>query len=189
MDARWRQCKRCHVTYVGDEVEAMFTLWSGVAMATPPRRNAVCNACRQTARDDRKRTNRWIPKCQRTLRHHAEKFIALGMAASRADFAERYGWDIGKMAHEVEHAYANGCPYCHGKFGEMGNGPRDITLDVIDPTRPPYYRTNCRWVCSTCNSAKCSTPPHLFGARLAGYDRWRTAQESEWPPDSLFGSW
>jgi hypothetical protein len=173
------------VSFVGDEVEAMFTsrfdsrIHGYVSDST-------CALCRQTARDEKKRANRWLPKCRKAINTHADKFVARGVASSRSEFVERFGWDLRAMAHEVEHAYTNGCPYCHQPFGKMGNGPRDITLDVIDPEQPPYYRTNCRWVCSTCNSAKARTPPRLFGARLAAAEKWRKARESEWPPGCLF---
>jgi hypothetical protein len=180
-----RECRRCHVVYVGDEVEAMFWVDKSVLLAT----RTVCSGCMQSARDRQKRGDRWPSKCRFTIYRHAQKYIRLGLASTRDEFIERYGWDITAMAHDAEHAYGDECPYCHQKFTAMGNGLRDITLDVIDPTKPPYYRTNCRWVCSTCNTGKHSTPPHLFGARLAAYEKWRKWTSSEYAPDSLFGDW
>jgi len=133
--------------------------------------------CEQQERDDRKRRNRPKAKARNTFYHHADKFIQAGKAESRREFAELYGWDIGQMSHDIEHAYGNGCPYCHQSFAEMGHGLSDVTLDIIDTEKPPYYTTNVRWVCATCNKEKQRTPPELWGAKLIAWEKWRQQQE------------
>jgi hypothetical protein len=73
-------------------------------------------------------------------------------------------------------ARRNTCAYCWEKYERMGHGLSDITLDVIDREREPYYRTNTRWCCQTCNREKASLPPWLWERRLIVwplYMRWR----------------
>jgi hypothetical protein len=59
----------------------------------------------------------------------------------------------------------------------MGHGLADITLDVIDPAAAPYYGTNTKWACQTCNREKGTTPPALWGAKLNAWRQWEKWQE------------
>jgi hypothetical protein len=59
----------------------------------------------------------------------------------------------------------------------MGHGLADLTLDIIDPTKDPYYSTNVKWVCATCNKEKQRTPPEHWGAKLVAWQMWREQQE------------
>jgi hypothetical protein len=128
-----------------------------------PTPKAVCIGCLQTERDNLKRYNRPKAKARNTFYRHADKFIKEGLAGSREDFAQRFDWSVKQMAHDIEHTYKNGCPYCRQFFSEMGHGLSDLTLDIIDPEKPPYYTTNVKWVCSTCNKEKQRTPPEYWG--------------------------
>lgn len=152
-------------------------------------RRPVCIPCEQRARDNQKQANRPAAKARGTLRNHAAKFVKAGIITDASELASRFGWSVAQMAHDIEHAYRNGCPYCHQPFASMGHGLADVTLDIHDTASPPFYRTNCRWVCATCNKEKQRTPPHLFAAKLQGWETWRRWTECEYPPDSLFGEW
>jgi len=172
-----KTCRRCGLTY--EPAEAFFrqNLNHRGKLGNYRYLKSVCIGCETTARTERKRRNRPREKARRTWHHHADKYIKLGMAKSRDDFAKRYGWDLDQMAHDIEHASANGCPYCHQLFAEMVHGLADITLDIINPDMPPYYESNVRWVCMTCNREKKKTPPDLWGAKLQCWKKWRDHQD------------
>lgn len=166
----YRHCKRCG----GDYPEECFDL-KGFGTSNPIRR-AVCNMCEQTAKDEKKRQNRWIDKARHTLRRHADKYRKLGYAiTSTNDFASKFGWKIEKIAHDLQHAYDNQCR-CGDVYKNMGHGLRDIQLDITDPSQPPYY-TNTQPLCATCNSKKATTDPRKWGARMVGWDLWKQNQE------------
>jgi len=131
---------------------------------------SICRGCEQTARDARKKptVGRWAVKIGDTIRRHAEK-----LKLSRQALEEQFGWAFDRMLHEAQHAYANGCSYCGAAFRDMGHGLSDITLDILNPAMPPYYTTNCRWVCGTCNREKSQSSPDDWGAKRAAWDTWR----------------
>jgi hypothetical protein len=152
-----------------------------------------------SARTEKKRESRAREKARRARRSHYEKYRRehreqgkhpwmVGITSPQ-QFGDRMGWDIDQMAHDIEHAHANGCPYCRESFASMAHGLADVSFDVIDPEKPPYYRTNVRPCCRTCNSEKKHTPPDLWGAKLQAWEKWRRWTASEFPPDSLFGDW
>lgn len=151
----------------------------------------LCKGCEQTESDDRKRRNRWRAKARSATTSHARRLSGRWDITSAADLVARYGWGADRMAHEAEHAYANGCGYCAASYADMGHGLADITLDIVDPDAPPYYPGNVRWCCATCNRKKHQRPPHLWAAELAVWQRWQRRQaetaRTGWDPDSLFG--
>ena len=75
------------------------------------------------------------------------------------------------MAHDLRHALDNTCAYCWFPYNEMGHGLDDVTVDIIDPKKDPYYHTNVQWCCRTCNSAKSTLPPELWARRLIEFRR------------------
>jgi len=140
-------------------------------------RRSVCKLCMQDRRDTKKRECRPYPKAARTLRHHAEDLLAKGKIGEKDELKKRYGWNLADMAHDIAHTYTNGCKYCRETFASMGHGLRDITLDIMDPEKPPNYRTNVQWCCSTCNSIKQSMPPEEWGEWLLYADEWRKRRQ------------
>ena len=90
---------------------------------------------------------------------------------------EVYGWDPERMAHDAEHVYSNSCPECSKPFKGMGHGLNDMTLDIIDPQKQPYYNLYTRWICMSCNRAKSSTPPDEWGQRRAYERKWFRRQQ------------
>ena len=83
--------------------EDFFMLRVGGKHASP-RRSRRCKYCEQTRRDELKEVNRWLQKAKNTLNRHATKYIALGLASSRAEFCQKFGWNIAEIAHDMEHA-------------------------------------------------------------------------------------
>lgn len=176
-----RQCNRCLVIYPGLEAIAMFRRNADSRPSALSRGyHATCIACELTERTRTNAANRWLTKARHTIAHHAKNF----KIPARRLIAE-FGWRPELIAHDLEHAYANSCCYCDGRYDQMPNGLADLTIDIVDPNAPPYYRTNARPCCATCNREKHRTPPHLFAAKLAGWERWRRAHDS-WPDGSLF---
>lgn len=134
-----------------------------------------CLACKQTARTDSKAgVGRYKTKARACIRSHTRRWNVRHPDEQLTDstFAARFDWDVDQMAHDIEHAASNGCPRCRRSFASMANGLRDITLDVIDPRQLPYYRTNCRWICDTCNKAAGDLTPEEDGLRLACWAKW-----------------
>jgi len=149
------------------------------------RRRPMCKLCEQTARDKIKQANRARVKARDCFRRHADRFCTQGLANDRPAFADRFGWRIDRMVHDLEHTYDNWCQ-CGAKFKEMGHGLSDITLDICDPRLLPYYSSNTRWICSTCNRKKARTPPEEWGAQIVYEQQWR-AQMARITTDPLAG--
>ena len=171
-----RRCHRCGTVYPPHLLEYAFRFVGGRARvldASRTRRQiGVCRPCEQTGRDTKKRGNRWAAKARDTIRRHAVR-----LSVDKSDLIGRYGWEPARMAHEVEHAYKNGCNYCGGRFADMGHGLADITLDVIDRDRPPYYRTNTKWCCQTCNRKKGTLTPDEFEADRQMWAEWQRIRD------------
>jgi hypothetical protein len=133
--------------------------------------HSVCIGCELTERNDPTPEERARRKAHNTLVHHADK---RGMTPT--DFAKRYGWNTDRMVYDIMHGHMNTCTYCWEKYERMGHGLSDITLDVIHRDREPYYRTNTKWCCQTCNREKATLLPELWERRLIVwplYMRWR----------------
>jgi hypothetical protein len=165
-----KKCSKCGGTW--DE-EAFFRKNSEhrrsgqVYLAT----HAVCIGCELTERNDPTPEERARRKAQNTIATHAEKRDMLP-----SEFAKRYGWDVERMVYDVIHGHKNTCTYCWEKYERMGHGLSDMTLDVIDRGREPYYRTNTKWCCATCNREKATLTPELWDRRLIvwpQYMKWR----------------
>ena len=181
-----KECSRC-----GRPTPDFFFGLNHARYASLAKRRAICLGCEQDARDSAKIIKRERIKVRDTLRRHAVKFIKLGKADSRVDFSDKFGWNIDDMTHDLEHAYENGCTYCRRLFKTMGHGLSDITLDITDPRQDPFYSTNTRWICSTCNREKSRTPPDLWAAKLiewAKYEAWKIAHKNRRYLGPLF-SW
>jgi hypothetical protein len=129
--------------------------------------------CEQTARDDKKIANRWIVKARDTARRHAKR---LGILSD--EFIKRYSWDIRRIAHELEHAYGNGCSGpCGRSYLVMGHGLADITIDIVNPDLPPVYGVNTRIICCTCNRQKSNTSHRIYTIRQLGWSMWEQNNE------------
>lgn len=108
-----------------------------------------CIPCEQEQRDARKLANRWVEKARVTRRGHAKR---LGIPV--ATLEHHYGWELPRMARDLEHAYAGDCPGCGTPFASMPNGMQDLTVDVIDRGGAPVWGVNTRPLCQTDNRRK-----------------------------------
>jgi hypothetical protein len=136
-------------------------------------KHSICIGCELTERNDPTPQARAIRKARNSLLHHAEKYE---MQPQR--FAKKYGWNIERMAHDFLHAHDNTCVYCWTPYGEMGHGLDDITIDIVDVEKEPYYHTNVQRCCRTCNSEKSTLPPEIWARRLIEWREWRDWMEA-----------
>jgi hypothetical protein len=166
-----QRCQRCGITYPARLVSRAFRQF------TRPSGDGyiyhICRPCEQTAHDNAKQADRFAAKARDALRRHAAR-----LGITKADLTARYGWEVGHMAEEARQTYAGSCPYCFAAFDLMGHGLQDLTLDIVDRTQPPYYRTNTRWVCQTCNRAKGSLAPADFEADREVYALWEIGRRA-----------
>ena len=160
-----KRCKECGGTY---PIE--FFPKQGRHTRMP---KTICFGCRQTLSDAKKKslTGRMRKKVASTLRLHARKF---GYEVN--EFCLRFGHKVEEWLHKLQHAWANGCPYCFGNYREMAIGLAAVTFEMIDPGKPPYA-TNFQWACATCNKEKQKSPPEEWGAKQAGWRMWPIQQE------------
>lgn len=185
-----KQCADCGESY---PEQVFFRRAHAALNASSARRyHPICIGCEQTARDEMKRQEgRWNLKARDTLRRHTKKFIRLGIATNMAEFVEQFGWNVERIARDFQRAYESRCGYCDRPFGDMGHGLSDITLDIVNPDEPPFYTTNTRLVCQTCNRQKGCTPPHLWAQKLLCWAKWKVRQAqlrtTPWMNLPLFG--
>jgi len=95
-----------------------------------------------------------------------------------ADFARRYGWDIERLIYDIIHGHENTCPYCSVRYEVMGHGLDDMTLDIVDCEREPYYRTNAKWCCQTCNREKQTMTSEMWARRLIFWKEYKAHIEA-----------
>jgi hypothetical protein len=167
----FKQCWRCS----GQYPEEFFPVRRGLN-AFKPERRGVCDGCLPKARDKTKQANRWLVKAASTARRHAKKYIDKGLATSVEGFCKKFKWFKDKIAHALEYASGNGCQECGRKFSTMGNGLSDITIDIIDREKLPFFGLNTRIICGTCNREKGKTAVDKYGAKQLG---WRLFEENE----------
>jgi hypothetical protein len=100
------------------------------------------------------------------------------------EFANRYGWNVDNIEHDLKHAWENGCPSCRKQFQTMPYGLSGMTLDVIDPAKEPFYSNNVQIQCRTCNTAKGDTPPEMWALKQIAWKKWERNQmliaKDEW---------
>ncbi len=161
-------CGRCGARYPIYVAEVFFRRNSVGRKAGKCDFRSVCIGCEQAARDESRQPARWIGRARDTIKAHAHRAqMPIGM------FGARYGWDVARIAHDLEHAFENSCVYCRHPYSEMGHGLADITLDIVDPAAEPHYATNVRPCCRTCNAEKGTLTPAQWARKRLGRDLWR----------------
>ena len=135
----------------------------------------ICKGCDRTARDKTK--NRAMDKAYMVIKRHGKKLADKGIIHEPEELKTLYKWDVRVMAHELEHTYSNGCPVCHKSFANMGNGYRDVTLDIKDPKQKPYYGINTQWICNSCNISKGDFTMEEFGNDQYCWKIWEENQK------------
>jgi hypothetical protein len=167
-----KQCSRCHgifnVAFFAKNRKVVF----GLVYQTE---RSVCIGCQQTGRDRTKQENRFRDKARNCIRKHAER-LCKKWECSTKEFADRYGWSIDNIEHDLKHAWENGCPSCRKSFRSMGHGISDMTLDIMDPTREPFYMNNVQIQCRTCNTAKGDRPPDQWAIVKIAWSEWERHQ-------------
>ena len=170
-------CEKCGDTYTGDEIplasydETRPARWTHHMVCRPLR--TICRFCVMQARHDRRaeHVDRLRHKARTATKSEwSRKYQHL--AANVTEFARLYGWDYDRMARDLEAAQAHRCPYCDQEFLDLP----DVTLDITDPDAPPYYGTNARWICKTCNQAKGQLSPREWSIVLAIWRRRRNGR-------------
>ena len=137
------------------------------------RRKPVCFACERAGRAQTRQRHRRALKASGVIRRHAER-----LGIDKELLVTVYGWEPQRLAHDAEHQYGNRCSYCGEPYAGMGRGLADITLDIQDRDRPPYYCTNTKWCCQDCNRKKGAMSPEAFEAYRQMWNLWAKSKRS-----------
>lgn len=166
-------CSRCRGSF---EQDVGFRRNPGGRKAGILAFRAVCIGCEQTKRDDERHIDPFLSKARWTIRHHAEKY-----SMAPREFVANFGWDVERVAHLMRHAFDNTCVYCRRAYSSMLNGVRDVTMDIVDPARPPHLETNTTPCCQTCNSEKRDLAPDIWARKLRFWREWEEHQRKAIP--------
>jgi hypothetical protein len=109
---------------------------------------------------------RFREKAKKTRERHAK-----GRGVTASQMEKLYGWEIDRMAHDMEHAFKNGCPYCEIPFSSMG-GLHSLTVDILNRDLLPHWNVNKTLCCSTCNAEKQGKTPEQWAEHLICWKRW-----------------
>lgn len=165
-----QQCRKCRGWFDREVAFRKNPLARRAAITAQPFR-AVCIGCEQTGRDGRKAVDPFISKARSTIRTHSHKYDL-----KPGDFIRLYGWDVQRVAHVMRHAFDNTCTYCRHPYSGMRNGPAAVTMDILDPRKPPHLETNTLPCCQTCNSAKSNLTPEAWSEKLRFWSAWEKHQ-------------
>lgn len=167
MNINRRVCSKCKTEAVGDEeIAAAFRSAQNTKQKTY--RATACNLCIITAHTQAKERDRYLVKAQNTRQKHAKKF-GVSVATLRDDL----GWIDIEMSEDMKAAHIIPCPECGHAYRSLD----DLTLDISDPERSPFYPSNASWMCRTCNTVKSRTPRHLWDARKRYERKWQAQQK------------
>ena len=129
----------------------------------------MCRGCEQKRTDGSKSRNRFLVKARNAINTHAKR-LGERWGLNKQQLIRDYGWRPYDLAHDLEHGSQNGCPCCRKPFSEMGHGLADLSFDIINPAERPYYRSNVKISCLTCNKEKQQIPPDQWGQRLRDWE-------------------
>ena len=163
-----RQCWECGGWYF----EAFFrSARVGYArIANDPGRRR-CRGCERTTRDAYKAANPFRIKALGLIRRHADKYIRIGDVQSRAEFMNEYRFNLDRVEGSLKETFADGtgrCEACHYTYTSLP----DVTLDIHDRARRPFFEINTKWLCAECNSEKSHSNPDEWGAIVWSWDEW-----------------
>lgn len=144
-------------------------------------RSKVCKDCEHDARRTRKSTKLFERTFNQRRRNHAARW-----GYSIEQLIEM-GWDTARRAMEMQESFEHGyCPLCIERtdgqvkvhfFRESSLGLSDLSIDRIDPTKPPIWPGNIQWVHKTCNQRKHGKDPILHGQHLQAEHELRLKEE------------
>jgi hypothetical protein len=183
-----RRCSKCGCPYEDEEIAEAFTrerlrrtpVYSGVRSRTGALSlRPMCSFCRRynnrkilPERSGDLPEEQFREKAARCRRSHAER---LGYPI--AEMEHRFHWITTRMAHDMAHAWRNGCRYCLVPFQLMTNGVRDMTVDIKDRSKEPQWETNVAIVCNDDNRAKYTRTVERWNAYLRAARRWVSWQD------------
>jgi hypothetical protein len=145
-------------------------------------RRAICKGCDQLLRDRNKHQNPFLSKAYSAIRDHAHR-----LSHTVEEMRNKFGWNPCDIAHQMEHAYGNGCLVCHRLYASMGHGLGDLTIDIVDPSREPYWCSgNVRLICNTCNQEKRDMDPIDYAIYRAEWERFETEPIPNDPQIDMF---
>lgn len=136
-----------------------------------------CVKCEQTERDDQKRRDRLPAKARSTRARHAR---SLGCTVDELRHA---GWEDGPMVEAMRRAFAHVCDYCGDAYANMGNGYADVTIDIVDRDKAPFWGVNTKICCASCNREKGTMGVDAWGRRLADIREWVRNRARFSPPE------
>ncbi len=193
-----RRCSRCGQRWETDFFRVSQTKEAkGSTDASVSKRhqrlNGVCIGCENALRDRLKDANRARSKALSCIRRHCISYNKKNETTlSTAEFKAKFDWNESRMAEEIDRAWESTCPTCdepfHSKLGFV-----NITLDIIRPDDPPYYRTNAQWVCRTCNTRKARVDPSRWSAQQIIWKKYiehqrYLSEHDGYGPDTLLAS-
>lgn len=152
-------------------------------------RARVCKVCEVARRTAAREQNLYRVTFQQRRRNHAHRW---GYSVAEL---EGMGWDLERRSIEMQAMFENAfCPLCieyiDGQvsvhfYRDMKHGLEDLTIDRIDPSKPPVWPGNIWWVDKTCNGRKHHGDPILHGQRLQAEHELRLFEHAEWSADQL----
>ena len=160
-----QRCKECGGWYDRD---AFFRKNPGGRKAHISAYRQICIGCETTTRTKRKKADRWLAKARSTIYRHAKKY-----GRTSTEFIRVYGWEPARVAHILEHAHDNTCPYCTDSYKDMPDSKWQVTMDIVNPKRQPFLTINTQPCCQTCNREKSNTDPEVWARKLVAWREWK----------------
>ena len=143
----FRNCRRC-----GRSTRADFFSNS---------HSGVCLHCAQDLNRERKTNgDAYRRKALGSRRGHARKY-----KVTIKEMETRHHWSSERIARDLK--ACSTCCYCQREMGI-----EEKSLDVVDPEKPPCYRTNVKICCISCNVEKGTMSPRRWSELLADRQMW-----------------
>jgi len=131
-----------------------------------------CIGCESTIERSEMLDRQLRRKATEARRRHGKRLQELGVIRKRDDLETVFGWSLDKMVDDIKRTIGEGCPYCTLPVVSEDDFGR-VTLEILNPDHSPYYATNVRWCCSSCNAEKHRLSTDDWGARQTMWRRWR----------------
>lgn len=179
-----RTCERCQVKAVGqEEIDSAFQNKSAKTSSLK-QYDKWCYFCRQDKRLVFQRNHPFLYKARNTiashLRDHFKEWVEKGWMKHKYELQTIYGWTENAIAMLFEQGLNRGwCLTCEYGYVEMKNHEKEITLDIIDREKRPWFNGNIRDTCRSCNNAKQKMDLDKFNLRNAFGKRRKARLEAK----------
>lgn len=172
-----KRCSRCGKVKPLDEFPINVTRRSEL---TPTiYRKRACKVCEVERRLAKKQANRFADAFDNRRRRHAS---STGYTVAQL---KAMGWDD-RRPREMEAQFRHGfCPTCIDDdgtvhyFRDMTQGLAELTIDIVDPSKPPVWPGNVQWLCMTCNRAKQKRSGLETGLERVMVRQWEADERGE----------